>query len=166
MKMDQVAFYAASDEEAEKIKAQLGLANSSWIKDTVTARSIVSGIEGENVAELQFNYDLEIELEILRYTKGPNWHLNNPLMVPWLTKDRKVWHIPSFISHVGIHLGDEEDFPAMWHCKLVQETFTKSHTSEYLTKPGSPGFGRLYHYKIFELSPGSYIKYIKRIHPQ
>jgi hypothetical protein len=51
-------------------------------------------------------------------------------------------------------------------CRLVQETFTTKHTSEYLTKEGSPGFGRKYHYRIFELSPGSYIKYIKRIHPK
>jgi hypothetical protein len=164
MKCDQVAFYAVSNEEAEKIKVQLGLDKAEWIKDTVTARSIVRGEEGHNIAELQFNYSLGIELEILRYISGPHWHKKNPFNVAVATGMKFLY--PPFISHVGIHLDDGEDFPAMEHCKLVQETFTINHTSEYLTKEGSPGFGRKYHYRIHELSRGSYIKYIKRINPK
>lgn len=167
MKIDQIAFYAASDEEAARIKSQFKLTNAEWIKDTVTARShiIDIGWVEEQVAELQFNYTLGIELEILRYIKGPSWHHSNPLLVPEFSKGHKIWNVPSFISHVGIHLEDGESFPKMADCKLVQETLTKSHTSDYLTQPDSPGYKRTYHYKIFELSPGSYIKYIKRLHP-
>lgn len=164
MKMDQLAFYADTDVQANRIKDQLGLIDAEWIKDTVTAKSEVWPFSTEeNVAELQFNYSLGIELEILRYVKGCSWHHQNPLAVKG-GFDRKGANLP-FISHVGIHLEDNEDFPEMRYCPLVQETFTISHTSEYLTKEGSPGFGRKYHYRIFELSPGSYIKYIRRINP-
>lgn len=159
MKIDQIALYCSTDKQADQIKAQFGLTNAQWIQDTVTARSIVDGVEGVNVAELQFNYDSGIELEILRYIDGPHWHLKNQAF-GHLPADAEA---PAFISHVGIHLDDGEEFPAMEHCKLVQETFTLSHTSEYLTT--GPAKGRLYHYRIFELSEGSYIKYIRRIHP-
>lgn len=166
MRADQIAFYALDDVQIEQIKAQLGLANSQWIKDTVTANSNVAVAEQgsmENIAELQFNYDLGIELEILRYISGPHWHLGNPLFNPTPLGDR-IWTTPPFISHVGIHLDDGEEFPAMEQCKLVQETFTISHTAPYLTT--GPAAGRKYHYRIFEMSPGSYIKYIKRLHPE
>lgn len=156
MKIDQIAIYCSTDEQAEQIKAQFGLANSEWIKDTVHARSKVwDFLEQPNTAELQFNYSLGIELEIIRYIQGPNWHdpaeiIANGFKVP-------------FISHIGIHLDDDEEFPAMEHCRLVQETWTVSHTSEYLTT--GAGAGRKYHYRIFEMAPGSYIKYIRRINP-
>ena len=120
----------------------------------MTARSIVWGREAViNEAYLQFNYDLGIELEIIRYTNGDNWHSPfgsaNPM---------------PFISHVGIHLDAHEPMPELPHgCRLAQETFTISHTSEYLTK--GAGAGRKYHYRIFELAPQTYIKYIKRIEP-
>jgi hypothetical protein len=160
MKLDQIAFYAATPALADEIKSQFGLTNAKWVLDTVTARSIVAGNDhdAENVAELQFNYDLGIEFEILRYISGPHWHIRRN---PNFDKSR------AFLSHAGIHLDDNEDFPLpdLRGWSLVQETFTISHTSEYLTQPGSPGFGRKYHYRIFEVSPGSYIKYIKRINP-
>ncbi len=162
MKIDQCAFYATTDDQADQIKAQFGLTDAVWIKDTVTARSIVNGVDDQNVANLEFNYDLGIEFEILRYVDGKHWHLDNPAYGP--KPEGSV--IPPFISHVGIHLDDGEEFPAMEHCKLVQETFTISHTAKYLTSPASPAAGRLYHYRIFEMSPGSYIKYIRRIHPK
>lgn len=158
MKIDQIAFYCQSKEEATKLVKQLGLLDANWIEDRVTARSIVNGVEGRNVAELAFNYDRGIELEILRYVEGPSWHDTNPLFKGEAGKP--------FVSHIGIHLEDDEDFPPMESAVLVQETFTESHTAEYLTKEGSPGYGRTYHYRIFELSPGSYVKYIKRIHPK
>lgn len=155
MKMDQIAFLCSTDKQALFVKKLFGLENAEWIKDTVTSRSKVWDLpEQPNTAELQFNYSLGVELEILRYIHGPNWH--DPAE---LASNFKA----PFISHVGIHLDDGEEFPAMDGCRLVQETWTVSHTSEYLTKLGSPGFGRKYHYKIFQLSLGSYIKYIKRI---
>lgn len=159
MKIDQIAFYASTDEQAAKIKEQFGLLNAEWIKDTVTATSVVWGNKHTNIAELQFNYDLGIELEILRYINGPHWRDPDNLV-------HSMGFIESFISHVGIHLADGEDFPTMMHCRLVQETWTQGHTAKYLTDPSSPAAGRKYHYRIFEMSQGSYIKYIRRIHPK
>jgi len=115
----------------------------------VTANNDI--ISGVNVAELQFCYALGCELEIIRYISGPRWH-------PDPAPARK------FFSHVGIHLDDGEPFPLMPYSRIVQETHTISHTSEYLTKPGSPGFGRKYHYRIHLVGPGTFVKYIRRIY--
>lgn len=156
MKIDQIAYYAANRAQADNIKHWLGLADPAlWIKDRVTADSTVWG-KGpfENVAELQFNYSLGIELEIIRYVEGTHWHGTGANNI-----ERPI------ISHVGVHLDDGEDFPAMEGCELAQETFTKSHTAEYLTLPGSPAAGRLYHYRIFAMGPNNFIKFIRRIHP-
>jgi len=160
MKMDQIAFACSDELQAVKVKLALDLADKSWIKDVVTALSEVLLPNGErlraqNVAELQFNYDLGIELEILRYVSGPNWHQSSPLNLNRI-----------FTSHSGIHLEDGEEFPDMNGFPLVQETWTLSHTAPYLTKLGSPGYGRKYHYRIHELSPGSYVKFIRRVLPQ
>jgi len=158
MKMDQVAYLVHSREEGDKLKAKLGLDKSAWLEDIVTARSWVWSAKGTkerliNIAQLQFNYSMGIELEILRYLSGPNWHAaKNPLAKQEFS-----------ISHIGIHLDDMEDFPKAPGL-LVQETWTQKHTSEFLTT--GPGKGRLYHYRIYELTPGSYIKYIKRIRPK
>lgn len=149
MKMDQIAFYARNEAEAKRIKEIFGLVNAEWKKDTVTADSSVYGSAVEtNVAELEFNYDLGVELEILRYVSGPCWH-----------DGMHKYDFYTYISHIGIHLDDDEDFPAMPYARLVQETWTQSHTSPYLVD-----CGRKYHYRIFELAPGNYIKYIKRVH--
>lgn len=153
MKLDQVAFYCATKAQAADLKAMLGLVDAEWIKDKVTAQSSVYGREpAENIAELEFNYSFGMELEIIRYISGPNWHGS------YANKSER-----QFISHVGFHLEDGEEFPEMPGCELVQETFTNSHTSEYLVS--GAGAGRLYHYRIFALSPGHYVKYIRRIHP-
>lgn len=160
MKMDQIAFYASNDVTRDNIKKLFGLSDAEWIKDVVTAKSLFpDGTFEINVAELEFNYCLGIELEILRYTSGRNWHsVGRSYQNPLSQKD----YTPGFISHIGIHLDDGEEFPKMEGCPLVQETFTESHTSEYLTT--GAGKGRKYHYRIFQLSPGSYIKYIRRLH--
>jgi len=154
MKMDQIAYYCIDQYAAAELKESLGLEKADWITDQVTAQSKVwlannTINAGENVAELQFNYSLGIELEIIRYISGPHWHM---LYTP-----------RCFISHVGVHLDNGEPFPIMSHAKIVQETRTISHTSEYLTQPGSPGYGRKYHYRIYEVGPHSYIKFIKRL---
>jgi hypothetical protein len=154
MKMDQVAFYCVGENAIGELKADLQLEKAEWIADIVTAHSkVVSDLgvqSGENVAELQFCYALGIELEIIRYLSGPHWH---PVM---LSK--------KFISHVGVHLDDGEPFPLMHHSRLVQETRTLKHTSKYLTDPASPGCNRHYHYRIHEIGPQSYIKFIRRIY--
>lgn len=156
MRIDQVAIYTETDSEIARIKAMFGLQDAEWSSDTVTAISSVYGSAPEqNVAELLFNYDLGIEFEILRYIEGPSWH---DVRASGLTPAIYIPPQP-FISHIGLHLEDDEDFPDMPGCELVQETFTRSHTSKYLVENG-----RTYHYRIFQLSPGSYIKYIKRVH--
>ena len=156
MKIDQIAYYCATSHEADEVKSDLHIKNDAWIKDTVTAKSRVyknnKVINCVNIAELQFNYQLGIELEIIRYISGEHWH-PEPLF-------RK------FISHIGVHLDDDEPFPVLRFSRIVQETQTISHTSQYLTDPKSPGYKRLYHYRIHEMAPGNYIKYIRRIHPQ
>jgi hypothetical protein len=160
MKQDQLAWYCATPAAADQLKEDFGLLNAEWIVDQVTAKSKVTFgfqvLEDINIAELQFCYTLGgTELEIIRYLSGPHWHHEH-------LNDRS----PSrFISHVGIHLDDGEPFPLMPHSRLVQETFTLKHTSQYLTDPKSPGFGRTYHYRIHAVSPHNYVKYIRRIHP-
>lgn len=150
MRMDQIAYYCATNSAEWKLKQYLNLANAEWIEDIVTARSTVFGKPPEvNVARLQFCYALGIELEIIRYLDGPHWHQNDLIDAP-------------FISHIGIHLDDGEEFPPMIGARLVQETFTQSHTSAYLTT--GAGAGRKYHYKIFQIAK-NYIKYIRRINP-
>lgn len=151
MKIDQIAYYASNQKCEDYIKDLLGLKNEPWIKDTVTGMSSVWGKPmAENVGELQFNYSLGIEVEILRYVKGPNWH------------DEVQFAKEPFISHIGAHLEDGEDFPTTFLGRRVaQETFTKSHTSDYLTT--GAGRGRLFHYKVFEINRGNYFKVIRRI---
>lgn len=155
MRLDQTAYYCNVQQATDYLKEILGLTNEPWIKDTVTARSSVFGRPfTKNVAQLQFCYTHGgHEIEILRYISGPHWH------------ERTTYKEP-FISHIGFHLDDNEDFPEIDGrgkntCCLVQETFTENHTSEYLTT--GAGRGRLYHYKIFQVQVGVYHKFIKRV---
>lgn len=159
MKMDQIAFCCNSKEQELAIKLHFNLQDKDWIHDIVTALSyhyspggmILSA--GYNVAELMFNYDLGIELEILRYLGGENFLSDFSEEKP-------------FISHVGIHLDDNEAMPESDdYMKCVQETFTVSHTSSYLTDKDSKGYGRRYQYRIFSFGYNNHIKYIRRVHP-
>jgi hypothetical protein len=157
MKIDQVAFYCPTFEGEQRIKQGLGLLDKEWVRDEVTARSRVLGGNGTwievepQVAELQFNYDLGIEVEILRYLNGMSWH----------DFSANAEYIAARMSHVGMHVDEfpETIFP------LVQETWTKKHTNEFLTNPNSRGYGRLYHYRVHHMGIGAYLKFIKRIDP-
>jgi hypothetical protein len=158
MRIDQVSYYCATIAIADGLKEDLDIAEDRWIKDTVTAASRVA-INGAvkhdiNIAELQFAYDLGMELELIRYISGPYWHQAN---------GHYSAELP-FISHVGVHLDDDEDFPKILNWDLVQETVTASHTATFLTDPNSPGYRRRYHYRIYQLGPGNYIKFIRRLH--
>lgn len=159
MKIDQLAFHCPQERHELRIKQRFNLVNAAWIKDVVTSHSTIyspgGGIlsSGHNVALLQFNYDLGIELEIIKYIGGENF-----------LSDVDEMH-PCF-SHVGIHLSKLEEMPnGDDNFSLLQETFTISHTSDFLTNPSSIGYGRRYHYRIFEMKHKDRIKYIKRIHP-
>lgn len=159
MKIDQIAFYAHNSEQARAIKKHLGLLHRVWVVDEVVGAVSLGGISGPNTlgaqsslsgALLEFNYDLGIEVEILTYKDASNWHA---LYTPEYEQGK------TFMSHIGIHLGDGEDFREV-DAPLVQEMITKSHTNEYLIKKG-----RTYHYKIYDTRNllGCYTKYIKRI---
>jgi len=152
MKMDEIAYYCATHEQAERVKRQFGLHNATWAKDTVTANVSVArdgGLvpwEGINVAELQFNEDFGIQLEIIRYTLGLHWCMFHPAY--------DIHGIDTFVAHVGIHVGDD-DFPAhLDDQQLVQRALTQHHTAFN---------DRTYEYRIYKLTPGAYVKYIKRI---
>lgn len=162
-KLDQLAFYCSDDRQEELIRNIYGL-DEVPIDDVVTSRcrvafkhddSIADAPEVINVGHLKFWYKLGMEFEILRYVSGPSWHDINPMN----------GHCP-FVSHHGIHIDDMSEMPDLkpFGLKLVQENFTISHTSAYLTTPSSQGFGRKYHYRIYRLPDGQHLKLIKRIH--
>jgi len=157
MKIDQIAYYCQTDEQRKSVMKSFGLPeDAKWVEDMVTARNIFpDGTESISVGHLRFNYDKGIELELLEYVLGKHWRTDDPQ--PWRE------FLP-MLSHIGIHLDDWDPMPEPNDSmKLVQETFTISHTSDYLTNPSSKGFGRKYQYRIFQLADGSYIKYIRRI---
>jgi hypothetical protein len=159
MKMDQIAIAVSSEPQAAIVMAHFGLQEEPWIEDIVTCRSWVQGSgheEHANVAQLRFNYSMGTEFEIIRWLEGPNWHLRSP----WYGLGNP------FISHIGVHLDLGEDWPPDTNtCKLVQKTFTTSHTNPAYSDPKSPLYGRQYAYRIYSFSPGTYIKYIKRLPP-
>lgn len=149
MKMDQIAFYCNTDLAELMVKNAFGLADKEWVQDYVIGdSSVFGGPFIENKAHLQFNYDLGIEIELLRYVEGPHWHT--------FEVDERA----AFISHIGVHLDANEPFPDMgigW--SMVQETFTKSHTNAFVNEKK-----RKYHYQIFRsYGTKTYIKFIKRI---
>jgi hypothetical protein len=150
--MNQIAFYCTTPAAEREVKRQFGLLQAEWVCDTVYAHCIVYDKKCENVAELQFNYDLGVELEIIRYVKGDHWLSN-------YTDTARP-----FIGHIGIHVADGEPWPEIIDWKLVQQAETYAHTADHLTHGYAAG--RLYSYRIYEMSPGSYIKYIKRRHPK
>lgn len=158
MKLDQIAFYATAPSIANQIKESLGLASAEWVEDFVEGHvkviepkdSPLESEEGWSKAHLQFCYAHGIEIEILTYLDGPSWHdgfeIANPTTGSWL-------------SHIGYHLAEGEDFPPVrW--QLVQELITEKHTNEYVVSRG-----RTFHYKIYDARRelGCYVKYIKRI---
>jgi len=143
-KIDQLAFIAYNDEDEARIKAQLGLSDAKWVEDNVVATGTVKGHAGTNVAKLLFNYDMGMEVEILRYTDGDNYADGIP---------------GGHICHYGIHA--EADKPApTFDAPIIQEVYTTSHTNEYLLSTG-----RTYHYTIYDTRAtlGVCTKVIERI---
>mgnify|MGYP000875104025 CR=1 FL=1 len=154
MKCDQVAYYCIDENAELAVKQFLGLDKAQWLHDRVTAQSIVrNGPKQQNIGLLQFNYDLGIEIEILRYESGPHWNATMEDLA------KCAPYFCPFVSHIGYHV---DEFPPAIGGKLVQETWTESHTSEYLTT--GAGAGRKYHYRIYQLG-ATYQKFIKRINP-
>lgn len=153
MKVDQIAYHVNTQEDELKVKRMYGLEHAAWIQDAVTARGTVYGKPTVNVALLQFNSDLGLQLELIRYKAGLFWyrHMFDRFDAP-------------FVVHVGVHLDDDEPWPRS-SGKLAQEVETISHTATHLN-PGGVLAGRRYWYRIYQLSSHSFVKYIKRIHPK
>lgn len=160
-KIEQIALapgYSAQCAKAHKLLSDLGL--TEWNRDTVNARGRVFGDDGENVAELAFNYQAgngndpqgkPLELEVLRYIDGDNW-----------LDSRET----GTVSHLGMHVTTEQlaDFRAYFEGEeiaVAQEVVTDSHTN-----PAIAG-KRRYNYVIFDTKDiiGVDLKFIVRLNP-
>lgn len=158
MKIDQIAFYAHNELQVNRIKRQFGLLNAKWVEDTVDGHCIVLREDfgyqhGISTANLMFNYDLGVELEILTYTDGPHWH----------DQGERFKSGDSFFSHIGIHMKDEDEHEPFQNHDIVQEMHTTKHTNPYLLERN-----RKYHYVIRDTRAllGCYTKYIWRKEPK
>lgn len=158
LRLDQIAFYVWDDEGEQKVKDMFGLQDAEWVEDHVVAEGrVMNGrelVQGQNTAKLLFNYDLGIELEILRYVDGDNYcnHLG-------LANGQ--------ICHVGMHtdkgapLYDEDELENMFpYAKVIQQVHTLTHTNEYVNSQN-----RKYRYTIYDSHPllGCCLKVIERI---
>lgn len=144
MKQDQVAYYSRNEKSDAIVKNWFGLLDANWIYDEVTAEVVVGARKGVNVAELQFCDKLGTQFELIRYISGPNWLEH----IPFSSR-------PS-IAHIGYHLEDGEDWPPMIGCTCVQQATTIKHTAPHIGN-------KRYQYRIFEMSSGHYVKFIKRV---
>jgi hypothetical protein len=161
LRIDQLAFLARSDEDEAAIKKQLRLSEANWVEDHVVAEGYVRGARnpGEprgtrssNTAKLLFNYDLGIELEILRYTEGMNY--------------ADVGSVASCaLCHVGCHVEKGQELPGVlkdwtFGSPIIQQVETQSHTNEFLVQTG-----RKYRYTIYDTKGllGVYFKVIERL---
>lgn len=153
LKLDQIAFVARNDTEELLIKRMLRLQDADWVEDEVVASGYVKGHgDGQtNKAKLLFNYDLGIEIEILRYMEGTNYV--------------EVGNVESGnVAHLGFHLEKGKNLEAfqglVFPASLMQQVKTEQHTNEFLLKSG-----RRYRYTIYDTKPlfGVYLKVIERL---
>jgi hypothetical protein len=158
-KFDQVAFYVPSIEDAKRNYRILGC--TEWTDDVVTAVGTV-GKEKDctNVARLAFNYQLNTELELIRYSAGRNWH-QEANGRPHVGEDGSC--AAAFMSHMSYHVEnmyDEVSRLTKFGFKVVQDVKTISHTNQYLLSTG-----RKYNYVIFDTRAmlGFDLKLIKRL---
>jgi hypothetical protein len=167
-KLDHIAYCAQTNADAEALKRFFGLEGAEWITDTVLSRVDVlhkgRWLRGEILKmELQFNYDLGNELEIVRYVEGPHLHMEE------VNNGRTC-----FFSHHGVHLSADEEWPdARLHglmvdpvddapvpFPLIQENWTFQHANPRLVEKR-----RRYHYRYYGTKGliGDNIEYIKRL---
>lgn len=156
MKLEQIAI-ATNDtnKTIQALSSAFGLAGG-WTMDVVEAKATVFGQEGENIAELNFNYDLGFELEVLEYINGASWH------------DARVAQGAEFpfLSHIGYHCTEREAQAqiarmALLGVNIAQEVHTKSHSNPVIDGK------RLYHYVVFDSKHllGFDLKLIVRLNP-
>jgi len=134
-KIEQVALHPVDPEAAMELLTAIGAGD--WAKDHVVAEGKVFGHEGQNEADLNFEYDLldckASELEVLNYTKGENWLQGRPARV----------------SHLGMHCTAEEliewrKFFKGREIEVAQEVKTKSHVNPHIAGK------RWFNYVIFD----------------
>lgn len=161
MKIDQLAFLARNDEDEAAIKKQFRLTDAAWVEDEVLAEGYVRGarMTGEprgtktqNTAKLLFNYDLGIELEILRYKTGANYADAGAVQACQL-------------CHIGFHVEKGKELPTLlkdwaFASPIIQQVETVTHSNSFLIS-----LGRRYRYTIYDTKPllGVYLKVIERL---
>lgn len=147
IKLDQIAFCAWTDEDERDIKKFLHLDAADWIEDTVTARGqVYKNMDATNTAKLLFNYDLEMEVEILRYIEGPNY-----LALAQMSGGR--------MCHIGSHFIGDGDVPRL-DVPIIQQLVTQTHTNPFQAE-----HNRHYRYTIYNTYErlGVFFKIIERL---
>lgn len=147
IKIDQLAFCARTDADEIRIKQFLRLDAADWIEDNVTAKGQVGDdYNATNRAKLLFNYDLEHEVEILRYLEGPNY-----LDLAGVPGGR--------MCHIGSHFIGDGDVPRL-DVPILQRLVTKEHTNPFQAE-----HNRHYRYTIYNTYDrmGLFFKIIERL---
>lgn len=160
LKIDQLAFAAYSDEDEAAIKKQLRLTEANWVEDWVVASGYVRGgrapgaprADSSNTAKLLFNYDLGLEVEILRYVSGPNYL-------------EAAGVKPCHLCHIGAHVEKGMEIPQGLKdftvgAPIIQQVETEQHTNPFLVETG-----RRYRYTIYDTQAlfGTFFKVIERL---
>lgn len=149
-KIEQLAFKLNPHCHALALQFLADCGITDWVEDTVHARGIVMGSQGENTANLRFNYSAFAgkELEVLEYTEGANWLQDFD---------------GAIVSHIGMHVQEfalQHWFALMarYGIAVIQEVFTESHTNPAIKDE------RRYHYVIFNTRGliGTDMKFIVR----
>lgn len=147
-KLEQVAVAVASSVTADQMMERIG---GEWVVDTVTFNELAEGREGRY--KLHFNYDMEVEFEILVWQAGPFW----------LARKHIGFRHP-IISHYGTHVDNAVSAAAgaanHYGAEVVQAVETVHHTNPYLQQKG-----RRYRYAIVDARDllGADLKFIERI---
>lgn len=161
-KWEQIAIYTPHFDATKVLLQSFGC--KTWVEDYVTAKGTVGPLSDKErilVAHLAFNYDLNIELELIQYHTTPNWHSYKQSCL----KDRDVDSV--FLSHISYHVPsiDQElekysPFFRQAGSAVVQRVTTIAHSNP---KVGD----RRYEYAILDTraSIGFDLKLIERILP-
>lgn len=137
--IEQVALYPPDPAKAIELLTALGL--DEWAQDLVAARGKVRGLEKQNEAVLNFNYQASpakpLELEVLKYAASND------------DQDNWMYGKPASVSHLGMHCSASS--LAEWRglfsglgITVAQEVFTYSHTNPVIAGK------RIYNYVIFD----------------
>jgi hypothetical protein len=148
-KIEQIAISVGSRASAMNLLFDIGA--KDWHLDTVSAVGKVFGKDGQNTANLAFNYEIceGKEFEVLEYTSGPNWIAASD--------------VAPCVSHFGMHCTQEEldrwiEFFDEQGIKIAQAVETVQHTNPVIAGK------RWYTYVIFDTRRiiGTDLKFIVR----